>query len=114
MAESESAEAVVFEARSVEQSLDKSEMSISKEGAPSILYLVDGIPNNANDSKPGTNYKAIAHFQRKKNNGGEVIVEEYKSIGPNMALILFQNAFGKCFCALVVQNGTFAGVFLLL
>lgn len=79
----------------VNQASNKSAVPRTKEGAPSILYLVDGIPNNPSDSKR-PNYKVISHFQKKRNNGGEVVEEEYKPVGPNAALILFENAFGEC------------------
>jgi len=82
---------------SFNQSSSKSSAPRSREGAPSILYLIDGVPNNTNgDSKP--NYKVISYFQKKRNNGGEVVEEEYTSIGPNAALVLFENAFGEYFC----------------
>jgi len=60
------------------------------KGAPSVLYLVDNIPNGTSVSR------LIAHFQkRKKHKGGEVVEEECKSLGPDSALLMFENASGK-------------------
>ena len=61
------------------------------EGA-SILYFIDKIPGNAEKLK----FEVITHFQKKKRiNGGDVVEKEYQAVGPNSALLLFENAKGK-------------------
>ena len=62
------------------------------KGAPSVLYLVDNIPSGTSKSR------LVAHFQKKKrHNGGEVVEEECKFLGPksDSALLMFENASGK-------------------
>ena len=62
------------------------------KGAPSILYFIDNIPENAENLK----WEVISHFQkRKRYKGGEVVTKEYHPLGPNSALLLFENAKGK-------------------
>lgn len=62
------------------------------KGTPSILYFIDNIPENAESLK----FEVISHFQkRKRHKGGEVVTKEYHPVGPNSALLLFENAEGK-------------------
>ena len=61
-------------------------------GAPSILYFIDNIPTDAEKLK----FEVISHFQKRKRfKGGEVVEEEYQALGPNSALLLFENSVGK-------------------
>ena len=61
-------------------------------GAPSILYFIDNIPTDAEKLK----FEVISHFQKRKRfKGGEVVQEEYQALGPNSALLLFENSVGK-------------------
>ena len=62
------------------------------KGTPSILYFIDNIPENADKSK----FAVISHFQKRKRfNGGEVVETDYRAVGPNSALLLFESAEGK-------------------
>lgn len=78
-------------------SLKQEEDSIKTppKGAPSILYFIGNIPENAESLK----WEVISHFQKRKRfKGGEVVEEEYRALGPNSALLLFENGEGKLAC----------------
>ena len=68
---------------------------LAPPGAPSILYFIDNIPADAEKLK----FVVISHFQKRKRfKGGEVVEREYKALGPNSALLLFENAEGNSLC----------------
>ena len=75
------------------------------KGTPSILYFIDNIPENVENLK----WEVTSHFQKKKRfKGGEVVPSEYRVLGPNSALLLFENAEGKLLCIVTIvnRNGT--------
>ena len=64
----------------------------NSRGGPSILYFVGNIPQDAEKLK----FEVISHFQKRKRfKGGEVVEKEYQVLGPNSALLLFEDAEGK-------------------
>ena len=72
-------------------------------GEPSILYIVDNIP-----SAEKLKFEVISHFQnRKRFKGGEVVEKEYQVVGPNSALLLFENAGGKSVCVSLAGQTAF-------